>query len=320
MGVLVTGADGFIGRALIQSLCDAKKAVVGAVRNPDAQLLLPVPTLPWRDLRAPVDWQRGLENIDAVVHLAARAHVIKDRAHDPITEFRAVNVQPTLKLFKECQTAGVRRFVFVSSIGVNGVVTGSEPFQYDDIPNPTEPYSISKWEAERGLHQLAAHGNTELVIVRPALVYGPRVKGNFLRLLKLIEAGWPLPFGSVTAQRSILSLTALCDLLCRCIDRREAAGQVLLAADREPVSTRDLILAIANLMNRRARLVRVAPQVLKILAGITGLGVEMSRLTASLIVNASRTGRLLDWDGSSSADLDLRRMVDDFVRAKHAVD
>jgi nucleoside-diphosphate-sugar epimerase len=291
--------------------------VVGAVRNLNTQVAMPVPTLAWGDLRASVNWQRDLANVDALVHLAARAHVTSDRARDPIGEFRAVNVQPALRLFKECQSAGVRRFVFVSSIGVNGVVTGNKPFQFDDIPNPTEPYAVSKWEAERGLQQLAEFGDTELVIVRPALVYGPRVKGNFLRLLKLIKAGWPLPFGSLTAERSILSLSALCDLLRRCIDHREAAGQVLLAADRDPVSTRDLILAIANLMNRRARLVRVAPRILKVLGRIAGLGVEVNRLTGSLIVNASRTRQLLDWDAGSSSDYDLRRMVDDFVRVNH---
>jgi nucleoside-diphosphate-sugar epimerase len=314
MRVLVTGADGFIGRALVQSLHESDMTVVGAVRNLDAQAAVQVPTVAWGDLRATMNWQRGLAHVDALVHLAARAHVTDERARDPLGEFRAVNVQPTLRLFKECQSAGVGRFVFVSSIGVNGVTTGNKPLQFDDIPNPTEPYAISKWEAERGLRELAEFGDTELVIVRPTLVYGPRVKGNFLRLLKLIRAGWPLPFGSLTAERSILSLTALCNLLRLCIDHRDAAGQVLLAADRDPVSTRNLILAVANLMNRRARLVRVAPRILKVLGGIAGLGVEVSRLTGSLIVNSSRTRQLLNWDAGSSSDYDLRRMVDDFVR------
>jgi nucleoside-diphosphate-sugar epimerase len=313
MRAMVTGAEGFVGRELVLAMHNVGLSVLAAVRDGHKRLPMPAETVCIGDLSEFPDWRKALIRVDAVVHLAARAHVMVERARDPIEAFRAINVEPTLSLFKACQLAGVARFVFVSTIGVNGVMTHGRPFRIDDIPNPTEPYAISKWEAERGLRDLAASGATELVIVRPSLIYGPGAKGNFLRLLRLVNAGWPLPFGAVDAKRSILSLASFCELLIRCTQQREASGQVLLAADIEPIATRDLISALAILMNRRARLVSVPPRVLTILGQLSGFGAEVTRLTGSLEVDSSSSAQLLDWKMGANFQYDMKRMVEAFL-------
>jgi nucleoside-diphosphate-sugar epimerase len=315
--VLITGAEGFVGRQLTPSMREAGVPVVAVVRQHSTQGPAGVKTVCVGDLREWRDWHAMLTNVDAVIHLAARAHVIAERASDPLDAFRETNVKPTLNLFRACQTVGVKRFVFVSTIGVNGVATQDKPFQDGDVPNPTEPYAISKWEAEQTLSALASRGATELVVVRPTLIYGPWAKGNFLRLMRLVNSGWPLPLGAVTATRSILSLTNLCDLLVRCTHHRAAAGQIFLAADRKPIPTRDLIITIANLMKRRARLVRIAPRILTRIGQLSGFGAEIDRLTASLEVDSSRARKLLDWNGDANCERDMKRMVDAFLGGRH---
>jgi nucleoside-diphosphate-sugar epimerase len=292
---------------------EAGASVLAAVRQQSAHRPEGVETVCIGDLREWWGWHATLTNVDAVIHLAARAHVIAEKASDPLAAFREANVKPTANLFKACQAVGVKRFVFVSTIGVNGVATEEKPFQEGDAPNPTEPYAISKWEAEQELSALASRGATELVIVRPALVYGPGAKGNFLRLMRLVNSGWPLPLGAVTATRSILSVTNLCDLLGRCAHHTAAAGQVFVAADREPILTRDLMVTIALLMKRRARLVRIAPRLLVRIGHLSGFGAAIDRLTASLEVDSSRARKLLDWNGDGNMERDMRRMVGDFL-------
>jgi len=296
---------------------EAGVSVEAVVRQHRTQGPAGVKTVCVGDLREWRDWYAMLTNVHAVIHLAARAHVIAERASDPLDAFRKTNVEPTLNLFRACQTVGVKRFVFVSTIGVNGVATQDRPFQDGDVPNPTEPYAISKWEAEQTLNALASRGATELVVVRPTLIYGPWAKGNFLRLMRLVNSGWPLPLGAVTATRSILSLTNLCDLLTRCTHHRAAAGQIFLAADRKPISTRDLIIAIADLMKRRARLVRIAARILTRIGHLSGFGAEIDRLTASLEVDSSRARKLLDWNGDANFERDMKRMVDEFLGGRH---
>lgn len=314
--VLITGADGFVGRQLTASMYEAGASVVAAVRQRSMHTLEGVKTVCVGDLREWRGWPTTLTNVDSVIHLAARAHVIAERASNPLDAFRETNVKPAVNLFSACQAVGVKRFVFVSTIGVNGVATQEKPFQDADVPNPTEPYAISKWEAEQELSALASRGATELVIVRPTLIYGPSAKGNFLRLMRLVNSGWPLPLGAVTATRSILSLTSMCDLLAQCTNRAAAAGQIFLAADRKPILTRDLIVTIADLMNRRPRLVRIAPQLLARLGHLTGFGAEIDRLTASLEVDSLRARKLLDWNGDANFERDMKRMVEEFLNGR----
>jgi len=315
--VLITGAEGFVGRQLVPSMHDAGVSVVAVVRQNYTHGLVGVKTVSVGDLREWNDWRATLTNVDAVVHLAARAHVIIERARDPLEAFRDTNVKPTLALFKSCQTAGVKRFVFVSTIGVNGVSTHGGPFRDGDVPSPTEPYAVSKWETEQALSALALGGATELVIVRPTLIYGPGAKGNFLRLMRLVRSGWPLPLGAVCARRHILSVSSFCDLLVRCTHHKAAAGQIFLAADRRPILTRDLVITIADLMKRRARLVRISPWILARMGHISGFGVEIDRLIASLEVDSSRALELLDWSGDENVDRDMKGMVDEFLGTHH---
>jgi nucleoside-diphosphate-sugar epimerase len=314
--VLITGADGFVGRELTRSMHEAGASVVAAVRQHGTHAQAGVKTVCVGDLREWINWHATLANVDAVIHLAARAHVVAERASDPLDAFRETNVKPAINLFSACQALGVKRFIFVSTIGVNGVATQERPFQDGDVPNPTEPYAISKWEAEQTLNGLASRGGTELVIVRPSLIYGPSAKGNFLRLMRLVNSGWPLPLGAVTATRSILGLTNFCDLLAKCIDHGAAAGHIFLAADRKPILTRDLIVTIAELMKRRARLVRIAPRILTRLGHLSGFGAEIDRLTASLEVDSSRTRTLLDWNDDGNFERDMQGMVAEFLSGR----
>ena len=317
--VLITGADGFVGRHLVRTMHAAGLPIVAVTREERVPAPAGMLTARVEDMRQCSEWDSMLKNVGAVIHLAARAHVIAERARDPLEEFRNTNVKPTLNLFRSCQRAGVKRFVFVSSIGVNGVATKDVPFRDRDAPNPTEPYALSKWEAECGLAELALQGDAQLVVVRPALIYGPGAKGNFLRLMRLIRSGWPLPLGSVRATRSILSGTSLCELLIRCSEDGAAAGRVFLAADRRPIPTRDLVIALAQLMGRRARLVHIAPRVLVRFGRLAGFGLEMDRLVASLEVDSSPARDLLGWNGEGNCAGDMQRMVEDFLGRDHVV-
>jgi nucleoside-diphosphate-sugar epimerase len=313
---MVTGAEGFVGRELVAAMGQSKLPVLAVVRADTTKAPLSVETFRIGDLRQSPAWSNAMVGVDAVVHLAGRAHVTDEHAPNPIEEFRAVNVRPTLELFKSCQSAGVRRFIFVSSIGVNGIKTVGKPFDVGDEPRPTEPYAVSKWEAEQGLRAIKAKTGTDLVIVRPSLIYGPGAKGNFLRLLRLVHSGLPLPFGAVTAARSILSLASFCDLLIRCVRHPDAAGQVLLAADVEPVTTRDIVVAMSDYMSRRPRLISLSPFYLNLLGRLSGFGAEISRLSSSLEVDSSAARRILGWSANSNFQYDMKRMVDSFLDSR----
>jgi nucleoside-diphosphate-sugar epimerase len=316
---MITGAEGFVGRELVVAMRQSELSVLAIVRADHAQVPTSVETLQVGDMRDSPDWSKALDGVDTVVHLAGRAHVIAEHARNPIEAFRAMNVAPTLKLFQACQSAGVRRFIFVSSIGVNGTKTIGKPFEVGDEPNPSEPYAVSKWEAEQGLRGLKADRGTDLVIVRPSLIYGPGAKGNFLRLLRLVHSGLPLPFGAVTAARSILSLAGFCDLLIRCVRCQDAAGQVFLAADAKPITTRDIVVAISDLMSRRALLISISPPHLNVLGRLVGMGTEVSRLTSSLEVDSSAARLILGWSPTSNFQYDMKRMVDSFLHSREKI-
>jgi nucleoside-diphosphate-sugar epimerase len=228
-----------------------------------------------------------------VVHLAARTHVIRDTAAEPRAEYRRLNVEGTRTLAHAAQTAGVRRFIFLSSIKVNGEATTVRPFTENDTPQPEDAYGISKWEAELALRAAAA--SMETVVLRPPLLYGPGVKGNFLRLMRAIERGVPLPLGSIHNRRSVLSLGNLVDAMIVCLDHPAAAGQTYLLADDENPSTPELVRAIAAALHKRARLVAFPPQLLRIAGAVTGKSAAVSRLLGSLQIDSSRIRGELGW-------------------------
>jgi len=310
--VLVTGASGFVGRELVRRLAASGRDVLGITReeliargqNGDAAVV------------AASDWSRLMaeEHVDAVVHLAARAHVLEEGASDPSREFRRINVTLTERLVVGAIEAGVRRFVFLSSIGVLGNDSGARSFDPTDPPHPLEPYAQSKWEAEQRLAQLAYEARTETVVIRPPLVYGPAVKGNFLRLLQLVDSGVPLPFGGLRSRRSFLGLDNLCDLIVTTIDHPAAAGGTFLAADDERVTLPELLRAIAEGLGQRVRLFRLPPGLMRAFAKLAHRERELERLAGSLTIDDGRTRTRLAWRPSVSFTTGILRMTDWYLR------
>ncbi|MHB8747305.1 MAG: UDP-glucose 4-epimerase family protein [Gammaproteobacteria bacterium] len=300
MRVLVTGANGFIGRAMCLALKQSGASVCAMVRktssDSDRDFLPTVDEMVTAgDLSAVKDWRRALEGIDAVVHLAARAHVLKETAADPLSEYRRTNVQTTKRLALAAADAGVSRFVFLSSIGVNGNSTTSSPFSETDTPNPVTPYAVSKWEAENSLRDIHAKTALEVVIVRPPLVYGPGVKGNFLRLLEWISKGYLLPFGRVNNHRSLVYLGNLVDALLACLVHDRAPGKIFLVNDDEALSTADLIHALGFAMNTPTRLLPVPVKLLNLLGSALGKSADLERLFGSLVVDGGFIRNQLGW-------------------------
>jgi len=239
------------------------------------------------------DWTRALQGVDAVVHLAARAHVMQDSAADPLAAYRGINVLATHALARAAAQAGVRRFVYVSSIKVNGESTGA-PFSELDVPQPQDAYGRSKWEAEQSLREIATTTRLPVVILRPPLIYGPGVKGNFLSLLRAIDRGLPLPLAAIRNRRSLLYVGNLADALVLCLEHEAAAGQTYLVAD-DTVSTPDLVRQIAQALDRPARLVFVPPLLLRMAGAALGKSAAVARLLGSLEIDSSRIRRELGW-------------------------
>jgi nucleoside-diphosphate-sugar epimerase len=254
------------------------------------------------------DWHDALAGCDAVVHLAARVHVMTETTADPLNEFRRVNVQGTLNLARQAAAAGVRRFVFVSSIKVNGEATQpGAPFTADDAPTPLDAYGVSKMEAEQGLREIARQTGMEVVIIRPPLVYGPGVKANFATMMRWLKRGVPLPLGAIHNQRSLVALDNLVDLIVTCLTHLAAANQTFMVSDGEDVSTTELLRRMGQAMGHPARLVPVPASWLKVAVGLLGKGDVAQRLCGSLQVDISKTRELLGWTPPVSLDEGLRR-------------
>jgi nucleoside-diphosphate-sugar epimerase len=295
--IAVTGATGFIGSALVAGL---------AVRQFSVQQ---VPR-----------YSVEVSGAQCVIHCASRAHIMSDEALDPLTEYRRVNVQGTLNLARQAAAEGVKRLVFLSSVKVNGASTDGLPrpfgprndgsaFTPNDTPAPEDAYGLSKWEAEQGLREIGSQTGMEVVVVRPPLVYGPGVKGNFARLLDLVRSGVPLPLAAVNNRRSFIGLDNLVDLLIRCVDHPKAAGQTLLISDNHDLSTPELLRMIANAMGKPARLFPVSVPLLRLAGRVLGRLNEVDRLVGSLQVDSSPTRSLLDWTPPVSVEEGVRRMV-----------
>lgn len=290
--VLVTGASGFVGSALVGFLQDKGYDVVGTVRSAAvAQCSILAP-----ELSATSDWREVLVGRDVVVHTAARAHVLTETERDPLAVFREVNTAGTLNLARQAAAAGVRRFVFISSIGVNGLYTREGGcFTEQSPPAPHNDYALSKWEAEQGLLEISRETGLEMVILRPPLVYGPGVKANFRRLIRMVERGFPLPLGAIHNRRSFLYLGNFVDAIRLCVDHPAAAGQTFLLDDGQTVSTPELIRAVARAMGRPARLLAVPAGVLEFVGALLGRRAAVARLTGSLWVDGSAIRSRLGW-------------------------
>lgn len=309
--VLVTGANGFIGKAVCDVLPSRNFNVLRVVRRSlDASHSDDIETISMFELNETTDWSSALEGVDSVVHLAARVHMMNDVSVDPLQEFRRINVALTINLAQQAADAGVRRFIFVSSIKVNGEATSDgQPFKPEDIPNPTDPYGISKLEAEQGLFKLAAKTGLEVVIIRPVLVYGPGVKANFLSIMRWAAKGVPLPFGSLENRRSLVAIDNLVDLIAISIDHPAADGQIFLVSDGEDITIKNLLSRISLASGVPARLIPVPVIFLKITGRILGQHKVIQRLASSLEVDITKTVQLLGWEPPISVDEGIRRAL-----------
>ena len=284
MKILITGQNGFIGKALFDLLEQQSHQVRGTVRN-ESKVEQGRDIVVVGNINSTTDWRNSLADIEVVIHLANRAHVFDDHAVDPLATFRQVNVDGTIQLAKQAVESGVKRFIFISSIKVNGECTDNQPFTVNDKPNPQDPYAISKLEAENALREISAKSTMEVVIIRPPLVYGQGVKGNFERLTRIVESGIPLPFASVKNKRSLISLDNLLKILSEAITHPEAANQILLVSDKRDLSTPQLIKKIAVSIGKPARLFSFPTSLLKIVAKLMGQSNAIERLTGNLQID-----------------------------------
>lgn len=315
--VLVTGATGFLGRALCASLSGIF-GVRGVVRRTgEVGLIDGVQFVPG-DLSADFDWSDALEGIGLVVHCAARVHVMNDQSADPLAEFSRVNVDGTLRLAKQAAEAGVRRFIFLSSIKVNGEYTlPGQPFIADQLPAPADPYGVSKHEAEKGLRALSHETRMEVVIIRPPLVYGPRVKANFLAMMHWLWRGVPLPLGKVTEnRRSLVFLDNLVDLIITCIDHPAAANQTFLVSDDEDLSTAGLLYRMAVALGRPVWLIPVPVGLILLGSRLIGRPGAAQRLCGSLQVDITKVKEMLGWSPPIGVDEGLRRTAAHWKRVQ----
>jgi nucleoside-diphosphate-sugar epimerase len=276
-----------------------------------------VRSLPIKPLDGSNDWQEALTDVDVVVHAAARVHVMNEVALDPLAAFREVNVEATLNLARQAAKSGVKRFIFISSIKVNGEVT--EPgvvYRADDEPAPLDPYGISKLEAEQGLKLLAASTGMEVVIIRPVLVYGPGVKANFLSMMRWLYRGVPLPFGAVHNLRSLVAIDNLVDLIVLCAEHPAAANQVFLASDGEDVSTTQLLRKLAHALGKPARLLPIPAELMSGAASLLGQQDLADRILGSLQVDISKNYQLLGWEPPVSLDKALGLTAQHFLDSR----
>ena len=311
MNVLVTGASGFIGRVLCSTLLAKGHLIRAAIRSEDSvPLAKELGVVAVGEVGAQTDWSAALVGVDCVIHCAARVHVMQETEADAMVAYRSVNVDGSSALAEQAVAAGVRRLVFLSSIGVNGVHTnGRRPFRFTDAPQPIDDYAISKWEAEEALKAVAANTSLELVVVRPPLVYGPGCKGNLLRLLRLVHSGIPLPLGAAQNQRSFIGLNNLVDLLICCIDHPAAAGWTFLASDGEDFAIPQLIRFMAEGMNRSSRLLRMPLPLLQAGGSLLGKRRDIDRLFYSLQVNSEDTRAQLNWNPPVPVEEGVREMA-----------
>jgi UDP-glucose 4-epimerase len=312
LNVLVTGPTGFIGQHLCDQFARSDYMVRAALHRQyvsykklfDHDHVLPVVVGYINDT---TDWSVALAGVDVVVHLAARVHVMRERATDPIALYRAINTLGTIRLARSAATAGVRRLVYVSTIKVNGEATVDGAFHEDDTPRPCDPYAISKWEAEQALHRISTETGMEIVIIRPPLVYGPGVGGNFFTMLKWMERRIPLPLASIDNQRSLVGLSNLVSLLMTCMTHPRAAGEVFLISDGEDLSTPELLQRTAWALGKSPHLFPCPVGMLRMTARLLAKSEACERLCGSLVVDSNKARRLLGWSSVSSVDDELHR-------------
>ncbi len=308
--ILLTGSTGFVGSALLTALqkfpgCRVVSAVRSAASASDDVVVV-------GDIDGATDYSSALAGVNVVIHAAARAHIMKDEVSDPLAEYRRVNVDGTLNLARQAAVAGVKRFVFISSIGVHGL-NSSRPFKETDTEAPHDAYAISKYEAEQGLRKLTTETGLEVVIIRPPLVYGGAAPGNFRSLINLASKPVPLPFGSVNNNRSMVYVGNLVSFIIRCIQHPAAANQIFLVSDGEDVSLRNLVTYIRLCFGRSPRLLPVPVGLFKLAGALTGKRGVVDRLVGDLQVDSSKARTLLEWVPPFTVSQGIEATVADFM-------
>lgn len=308
---LVTGATGFVGRPLCEHLASQGHSIVACVREASPNSWQAYPNILQADvgnISPDTDWTPALNGVACIVHLAARVHVMHECAQDVRAAYRAANTDSTLNLARQAAQAGVRRFVFVSTIKVNGEGR-ARTYAESDLPNPQDAYALSKWEAEQGLYEIAVQTGMQVVILRPPLVYGPGVKANFLRLMQLVERGWPLPLGAIHNRRSLLYVGNLVSAIEHCLVQPCAVGKTFLVSDGEEISTSDLVRLIASEMGKPARLLPVSPGLIRLAASMLGKRKEADRLLGSLSLDSGKLRHECGWQPPYTMREGLRETV-----------
>lgn len=317
--ILITGVNGFVGRSLCKAILDKGWHARGTLRSFKDAASLPsgINAIEIQPIGPNSEWANALFDVDIVVHLAARVHVINDKTVDPIAEFRKVNVAGTECLARMSAEAGVRRFIYLSSIKVNGegsIVSYAE----NDIPAPDDPYGISKWETEQLLRRIEAETGLEVVILRPPLVYGPGVKANFLQMIEVVSRGIPLPLASIKNRRSLVYLGNLVDAIIACVEHPKAAGQTYLVSDGEDVSTPELIRRMTAALGKLDRLFPFPPAMMRLAGRLIGKSEAVEKLLGSLVVDSSKIRRELGWKPPYTMEEGLRETGEWFKSMSHA--
>lgn len=308
--VLVTGGLGFVGNALAGGAASRGFKVCVSSRQKLTTQDNRIGYFQVGDLDPATDWFAALQGIEAVVHCAGRAHVMKDLVSDPLAAFRITNLAGTLNLAHQAVNAGIKRFVFISSIGVNGSRTAiGKPFSEADKPSPHNAYALSKWEAEQGLLRIADQTGLEVVIIRPPLVYGWNAPGNFGSLMRAVQRGWPLPLGAIHNQRSLIALDNLVDFIITCVTHPKAANQTFLISDGQDLSTTELVRGMAQAARMPARLLPVPVWALEWAGRLAGKGDTIQRLCGNLQIDSSKARDLLGWESKVSVQEGLRRAM-----------
>jgi nucleoside-diphosphate-sugar epimerase len=314
MKVLVTGASGFVGSALCGHLIERGLTTIGIVRHIPGN---PVPGVDYQIVSGLSEselWEEILVGVDVVVHCAARAHVMGDSEIDPLAVYREVNVEGTRCLAKQAVSYGIKRFIYISSIKVNGEGTSGHPFKADDIAAPEDSYGISKWEAEQVLQKISSNSKLEIVIIRPPLVYGPRVRANFLKLMRLVKSGLPLPLGAIRNIRSFVALDNLVDLILTCLHHPAAIDQTFLVSDGDDLSTPELLRRIAKAFEKPLRLIPISVLLLRTAALLLGKKDISQRLCGSLQIDIGKAKQLLGWTPKFSVDAALLKTTKHFLK------
>ena len=310
--IFITGGSGFVGSALCKTLAKTTKNVCASVRSRDfSSNFYNLEYVSTGDIRSKTNWKKILTNIDCIIHCVAKAHETNFFNKESLNEFRMVNVEATANLARQAAASGVKRFVFLSSIKVNGENNINDTiFRHDDPPNPKDAYGISKFEAEQELWKISKQTGIEVVIIRPPLVYGRGVKGYMKRLIKLINYGIPLPLSLINNKRSLIGIDNLVDIIIRCIDHPNADGKTFLVSDDRDLSTPDLLKLIASYMGSSVRLFPLPVTLLKFFSLILGMESEINKLIGSLRIDNSLTKEILNWKPPFNVEEGIRKMVD----------